>query len=141
MRRLRAAPILTEFVRNMNRTIAKPSEEEQQILLQLLQTPAVKFYVYSGHDTTISAILDALGLYTGKIPGYASSLYLELHEDKSGKKYFVKLFYRPDRHQDAHELQFKNCGSSTSPCWFEAFMKSIEGYMMDEKEWDIACAT
>lgn len=140
MRKLRTGPILTDFVRNMKRAIAKPSEEEQQILQQLFQTPAAKFYVYSGHDTTLAAILDGLGLYTGKIPGYAASLYFELHEHMSEKKNFVKIFYRPDRHKGAHELQFQNCGSSTSPCWFEDFMKSIEGYMMDENEWEKACA-
>lgn len=80
----------------------KPSDEVLQLLEALFHTPAAKLFVYSGHDTTLSPLLDALGLFNGKIPPYAASLYFELHEISGN--YFVKVLY-----PCVHIYQFSRC--------------------------------
>lgn len=45
------------------------------------------FHFYSGHDTTIVAVMNVLGKYNGKLPPYGSALMLELRT--KGKDSFV----------------------------------------------------
>ncbi len=175
MLRLKAGPLVTDIIRNMKRVIEKPSEEVLKLLEILFHTPAAKLFVFSGHDTTLSPMLDALGLFNGKIPPYAASLYFELHE--ISEKYYVKVtysyfiftnatissistgivsnlkkmkisllfylhfsfkvFYRPDIQKPAEEQQLKRCNSS--PCLFEDFMKTVDPYILDEKQWAEEC--
>jgi len=49
-------------------------------------------YLYSSHDSTLAAILLALGCYDAEWPPYAADLAFELYEDVDGKHY-VKLRY------------------------------------------------
>ena len=51
-----------------------------------------KMYLYSSHDSTLAAILLALGCYDAEWPPYAADLAFELYEDVDGKHY-VKLRY------------------------------------------------
>ncbi|ODN01018.1 Lysosomal acid phosphatase [Orchesella cincta] len=137
MRRLKAGPLLTDILRNMKRASEKPSEAELKVLEALFHTPAAKFFMYSGHDTTITALLDALDLYSGVIPPYASSLYFELHELPQPIGYTVKIFYRAGLENPATELHLKGCGSG--PCKLEDFEKSLRDFIIDEKEWETEC--
>ena len=49
-------------------------------------------YIYSCHDSTVTAILLALGCYDDKWPPYAAEVAFELYEDGVGK-HWVKLRY------------------------------------------------
>lgn len=50
---------------------------------------------------------------------------------------YFKVFYRPDIQKPAEEQKLKRC--SSSPCRFEDFMKSLDPYIIDEKQWDKEC--
>lgn len=51
-----------------------------------------KMYVYSGHDSTISAILDSLNLFQPPhIPPYAAALIIELHKAPGSGEFYVEV--------------------------------------------------
>lgn len=58
---------------------------------------SLKYVLVSGHDTTILAILAALGAPLDTIPPYASHLSFELYE-KDNKEQFVKVIYNDKPH-------------------------------------------
>ena len=91
-----------------------------------------KMYIYSGHDTTISGVLNILGLFeeVGKLinffhcikellflnfqpipPPYCATLLFELRDFENNV--FVQLFYKNDTHSnEAHLMEIPNCGYS-----------------------------
>ncbi|XP_032666438.1 venom acid phosphatase Acph-1-like isoform X2 [Odontomachus brunneus] len=50
-----------------------------------------KMYLYSGHESNIAAMLQALQVYKPHVPEYSSALVMELHQMDSN--YFVKILY------------------------------------------------
>lgn len=50
---------------------------------------------------------------------------------------FFKVFYRPDIQKPAEEKQLQRC--SSNPCRFEDFMKSMDPFILDEKQWAAEC--
>lgn len=48
-----------------------------------------KMYLYSGHESNIAAILQALQVYKPHVPEYSSALIMELHQIDSD--YYVKV--------------------------------------------------
>lgn len=48
-----------------------------------------KLLLYSGHDITIVAVLQNLGVYFPHVPKFSSAVILELHQIK--ESYFVKV--------------------------------------------------
>lgn len=53
-----------------------------------------KYILYSGHDISIVAVMNALGCPPAKNPPYASHLAFELYQDNS--EYLIKVFYNGD---------------------------------------------
>lgn len=51
----------------------------------------VQMYAYAGHDSTVSNLLLALGVWDQQIPTYNILTLFELHEATSGQFYF-KVF-------------------------------------------------
>lgn len=49
------------------------------------------FYLYSGHDKTITAAVDALGAGDGRWPPFGSRLVFELLRHRTGNRFFVRL--------------------------------------------------
>jgi hypothetical protein len=72
---------------------------------------AHKMFVYSAHDTTVSAVLNGLGLGVDELPTYASALLIELYSEN--REYFVKVFYHkgPSSHlsEPPRLLTVPNC--------------------------------
>ncbi len=67
--------------------------------------------MYSGHDTTLSSLLNGLGVYNRATPPpYASLVAAELRQD--GGKYFVELSYRNDSARDPYVLTLPGCEES-----------------------------
>lgn len=50
-----------------------------------------QLYAYAGHDSTLSNLLLALGVWDQQIPTYNMLALIELHENMEGKFYF-KVF-------------------------------------------------
>lgn len=52
------------------------------------------FTMYSGHDTTVSYVLHALGVFNELQPPYAAAIFLELYKDNATGEYIVEAYYR-----------------------------------------------
>ena len=79
--RLAMHPLLTEIYSRMN-NVTRNSERS-------------KFYLYSGHDTTIAQLKTALGIHNGIWPPYASRLIFELYSGRQeqNKYYFIRVLF------------------------------------------------
>ncbi|XP_060069590.1 lysosomal acid phosphatase-like isoform X2 [Ylistrum balloti] len=81
--RLKGGPLLKEIIENMRN--------------QLKGSQKTKLYMHSGHDTTVAALLTALGLFEhGKSPPYAAMVSIELRDNTTVHPYqqFVNVWYK-----------------------------------------------
>ncbi|XP_076460399.1 prostatic acid phosphatase-like [Babylonia areolata] len=76
--RLKGGPLLKMFIQNM----VQAAQKQQHY----------KMYMYSAHDDTVAAVSDALKVFNGIKPPYASTLMVELHLVE--EDYCVKIRYR-----------------------------------------------
>jgi hypothetical protein len=102
--RLTGGPLLKEMIENMQSLMSKKSE--------------FKSHIYSAHDTTMTAFLSALKVFSGITPPYGSAAMLELH--KINGKHVIRLLYKNDSTHDAYSLQIPGCNDS---CLFEDFIR------------------
>ncbi|XP_073692112.1 lysosomal acid phosphatase-like [Garra rufa] len=79
--RLQGGLLLDQIIKNL--TNAADSKQK------------VKMIVYSAHDTTIVALQEALNVFNGLQPLYASCHLIELHQEENGV-FSVEMFYRND---------------------------------------------
>ncbi|EGC31876.1 hypothetical protein DICPUDRAFT_82266 [Dictyostelium purpureum] len=70
-------------------------------------TDDTKYYLFSGHDTTIGAIANLFGLL-GEWPSYASHIEMELWSN-SNKNYFLQFKY------NGESFQLNGCGDIMCP--------------------------
>jgi len=85
-------------------------ELKKRVTHRVNETDDIKLVMFSGHDTTLAAILTCLGVYDGVQPPYATTLMLELWKRESGK-YEVTL----SQHNAGKELvayQMPGCGET-----------------------------
>ena len=69
-----------------------------------------RMQMYSGHDTTISSFLNALGLFDPPIaPPYAAAVLIELTE--AGQ---VQFLYKNETDREPYKLNFPGCGQICS---------------------------
>ncbi|GAB1598370.1 2-phosphoxylose phosphatase 1-like [Argonauta hians] len=70
-------------------------ETVQSMKTYIHGSQARKFFLYSGHDVTVTPVLTALGAHSGKWPPYASRIIFELYSlrRKRQKKYYIKILY------------------------------------------------
>lgn len=82
MQRIKGGPFLKKMVNEMvqkaNNTL-KPADR--------------KLYIYTGHDSTVVNILQALKVWPNEFPNYAIQAYFELHKTKEGL-YYVEIYMR-----------------------------------------------
>ncbi|XP_016092699.1 lysosomal acid phosphatase [Sinocyclocheilus grahami] len=81
--RLQGGLLLDQIIKNLSNAAAPNSKQE------------VKMMVYSAHDTTIVALQEALDVFNGLQPPYASCHLIELHQEENGL-FTVQMFYRND---------------------------------------------
>uniref|UniRef100_A0A671RVP2 Lysosomal acid phosphatase n=1 Tax=Sinocyclocheilus anshuiensis TaxID=1608454 RepID=A0A671RVP2_9TELE len=81
--RLQGGLLLDQIIKNLSNAAAPDSKQE------------VKMMVYSAHDTTIVALQEALDVFNGLQPPYASCHLIELHQEENGL-FTVQMFYRND---------------------------------------------
>jgi len=88
-----------------------------------LMKPELKYFVYSAHDTTITALLDNLGQYHGHLPEYASAVLFELHEKEKGK-FTVETWYVNVTYPTGLPVPLTVKGCEGEECSLEDFVKS-----------------
>ncbi|KAK3603643.1 hypothetical protein CHS0354_017360 [Potamilus streckersoni] len=102
------------------------------------KTIDTKFFMYSGHDTTVSALLSALNIFNKKSPPYAATVILELHEDPP-KNYYVNILYKNSTDSfttDSYtNMVLPNC---TMNCSFEMVVEQTKHRVPGN--WDEECA-
>eukprot|EP01028_Stygiella_incarcerata_P007509 TRINITY_DN3118_c0_g3_i1.p1 TRINITY_DN3118_c0_g3~~TRINITY_DN3118_c0_g3_i1.p1 ORF type:complete len:458 (+),score=76.58 TRINITY_DN3118_c0_g3_i1:139-1512(+) len=108
---------------------------------QLLQNK-YKFILYSAHDTTVAALLHALGMSSlvAQAPPFASYVILELYEDGSmtPSPQFVKLTYE---NGSRIEISQPLCGGKLI-CPLEEFVNGLSHlFVRDYDEWNTLCHT
>lgn len=81
--RLQGGLLLDQIIKNLSNAAALDSKQK------------VKMMVYSAHDTTIVALQEALNVFNGLQPPYASCHLFELHQEENGT-FSVDMFYRND---------------------------------------------
>ncbi len=93
-----------------------------------------KLFLYSAHDTTVAIMMNALGVWDGKLPPYATAFLIELLSDKDG--YFVEMFYRGDTFSsEITPLLVPGCAGGTR-CSLEDFEHLTDTAMED---WQKKC--
>ncbi|XP_062845598.1 lysosomal acid phosphatase-like [Trichomycterus rosablanca] len=86
----------------------------------LNSTEHLKMIMYSAHDTTVVALQEALNVYNGLQPPYASCHIFELNQDDNGS-FFVEMFYRNDSSgTKAYPLTLPGCAQQ---CPLQEFIK------------------
>ncbi|KAE9416973.1 hypothetical protein Angca_003596 [Angiostrongylus cantonensis] len=78
---------------------------------------SLKYFVYSAHDTTVYALLAAMGIAkkvirSGGYPPYTSAVFVELWMNQTDNQPYFKLMYHKDEQSDTI---FRNFAVSTKP--------------------------
>ncbi|CAJ0591834.1 unnamed protein product [Cylicocyclus nassatus] len=104
----------------------------------------LKYYAYSAHDTTVFALLAALGIqskvvYKGGYPEYTAAAFVELYTNKTDNKPYFKLLYRTSSEEDViHTVThyIPECGKRDY-CELEVFQMYAEMVKPDKNmiEW------
>jgi len=99
MKRLKAGPLIKELVEHFQMR----SEGSDKLDARL------KMFMYSGHDTTIASLLNALGMFNGLPPPFATCVIMELHKDALSSAHYVKILYRNDSSHPPYPLRLPGC--------------------------------
>lgn len=89
-------------------------------------------WVYSGHDVSISNVLESLKVFDGVPPKYVSSVIIELW--KSGSENYILIYYKVD--DDLRNVVVECCGSS---CDLYRFKECLKPITVDVQEWKLEC--
>lgn len=89
-----------------------------------------RLYLYSCHDSTLTALLGAFGIFDFKWPPFAADLRIELYEDRESKK-FVKVSYL------SKNVIARGCTEIYTP--YAKFMKGISSLAVDTDSHAAAC--
>jgi len=111
MKRLRGGPIIQSILDHFHSFIAKKHK--------------YKMLVYSGHDTTLSSLLNSLGMFDPPIgPPYASAIMIELKKSPDDQ-YFVSFSYRNETNRDPYDLNLYDCPKDCPLVTFADLTKSV----------------
>ncbi|KAK6015245.1 histidine acid phosphatase [Ostertagia ostertagi] len=92
-----------------------------------------KLYAYSAHDTTLAAMLSAMGIFPEHFPRYSSAVLLELHR-KNGQL-IVEVYYK--NVTDVDSLYHYNIPGCEDPCTLDAFKSAMNRYL--PVDWNAEC--
>jgi len=98
-------------------------------------TSSVKLVLYSGHDSTLAAILTCLGVYDFKQTPYATVLMLELWEREGGEHEVTLLRH----HRDQELITYKLPGCNETGCTLDQFYAVNSDLELTENEYRDAC--
>ena len=88
-----------------------------------------KISLYSGHETNIVAVLQALGVYHPHVPRYGSGILVEFHQVDS--RYVVKIRYFRGIPAVTDVLTIPNC---TEECDYETFVQLLQPVLPRDEE-------
>lgn len=69
-----------------------------------------KFFIYGGHDATITNILSAFKVWEPQLPDYGITTMLEFSQHKGTGQHGVEIYLRNSTTVDAYPLTIPGCG-------------------------------
>ncbi|XP_013179615.1 PREDICTED: venom acid phosphatase Acph-1-like [Papilio xuthus] len=120
MARLLVGPLIQEIVSNMAYTMLEMPND-------------VTLSIYSGDDSTIGNVLNALNLFDGQCPLTTATIIMELLYDNSTNDFYVRILYRSNKDMvEPFAIDIPHCGT---PCGFRNFTQIYRHLMsVDWKE-------
>ncbi|XP_008434944.1 lysosomal acid phosphatase-like [Poecilia reticulata] len=96
---------------------------------------ALKFIMYSAHDSTLITLQAALDVYDGLLPPYAACQLFEFYQEDDGS-YSVELHYRNESSSEPYPSRVPGCGG-LSRCPLTSFTVLVRDVMPDD--WEAEC--
>jgi len=137
-----------EKIRNLIFTVDSLTHEMKRLqagpLLQIMKEDwieaingsfAKKMEIFSGHDNTISYILNSLNIFDGKPPNYASAVIFELHQLPSSQ-FGVKILYHKQLDEEPEVLKLPGC---EAVCQLEKWIQLTSSVTPDMESWNKEC--
>ncbi|XP_015514346.2 prostatic acid phosphatase [Neodiprion lecontei] len=118
LRRLKGGPFVKKIVNDMK---SKVNGTEKR-----------KFFMYTGHDSTITNLLGTLKVWEPQMPEYSIMTLIELHEDQGD--WNVQIFLRNTTRQMPYPLAIPGC---TTACPLDQFVQLLTPVM--PIDWDVEC--
>ncbi|KAJ6635763.1 Prostatic acid phosphatase [Pseudolycoriella hygida] len=100
--------------------------------IEKVMRPDRKFWIYSSHDTTVMAILKALGVFDGVFPDYTATILTELRFYKD--EYYVQMIYK-NLNAIPKVIDIPGCGEAC-PLWK---IRKIFANILPKKPFDVEC--
>ncbi|XP_048025883.1 lysosomal acid phosphatase-like isoform X2 [Megalobrama amblycephala] len=119
--RLQGGLLLDQIIKNISSAAASDNEQK------------TKMIVYSAHDTTIVALQEALDVFSGLQPPYASCHLIELHQEENGM-FSVEMFYRNDSAVEPYAVSLPGCSQR---CPLQDFVKRTRDVI--PQDWNKEC--
>ncbi|XP_051987553.1 lysosomal acid phosphatase-like [Xyrauchen texanus] len=121
--RLQGGLLLEQIIKNLS-AAAAASDSKQEL----------KMIVYSAHDTTVVALQEALNVFNGLQPPYASCHLIELYQEENGS-FSVEMFYRNDSSMlEPYALSLPGCSQR---CLLQDFLNLTHEVI--PKDWTREC--
>lgn len=94
---------------------------------------SIKALIFSGHDTTIANVLNAMGSFEYHSPPYASTILFELRKTSAGHSY-INIFYKNTT--EAREISLKTCDFN---CDLDDFISILKPITINYDDWTDEC--
>lgn len=112
MQRLKSGPLLKEMIEHMDQKIKGKLEPNRNL------------WVYSGHDTTVSNLLNTLGVLELHTPPFAATVLLELRKNFNNE-YSVTLLYKNSTNAEPTLLTVPGCSAACPIDRFKAVLRDV----------------
>lgn len=123
LQRLFSGTLLADIVRQMRKVVSNNDSSS-------------KIYLYSGHDISISSLLNSLGLSAFLVPDYGASVIFELYSS-SRNEYYVKVLYNEDT--SFSKIKTQHLPRCDQLCPLDEFVSILTPLSMTEDEWKKEC--
>ncbi|KAI6193125.1 Acid phosphatase [Aphelenchoides besseyi] len=132
--RLRGGSILSELLGNMETKVECLYDSKNKKACQWIRD--LKYYAYSGHDTTIEVLFSAFGFENTNYvdvgePKYAACLTFELW--KSNNEHYVKVLYWPPG-MGTFDITTDIVGCDEEKCSLSRFVDRLRPMLIDDFE-------
>ncbi|KAJ8956322.1 hypothetical protein NQ318_015060 [Aromia moschata] len=95
-------------------------------------TATPKLLMLSGHESTLAAALNSMGVFDYKAPAFASCVVWELWRSDGG--YYVNMYYKKNSDMEVPDkLQLKDCDFD---CDLDRYKELLAPITLDKDEWE-----
>ncbi|KAJ8916534.1 hypothetical protein NQ315_000176 [Exocentrus adspersus] len=123
LKRLRVGPFFDYLHHQFNNTVMN----------EFSYDTSSKFLMMVSHSSTLSSVLNGLGLFDYKQPDFGSALIWEVRKGQDDE-YYVSIFYRRNAEEEPELMEIPDCGTN---CEYSKYMYKVESVKLDD--WDIEC--